>query len=71
MSIVNHTLSQIVQPNGRISYTLMMFDQDGNSWESVGELPAATDVDAFVAARIAARNDQLAFEEAEAIINGG
>lgn len=71
MSIVSHTIATIPQPSGLISYTLMMFDQDGNSYESVGELPAGTDVPAFVSARIDQRNEQLAADEFEAIIQGG
>lgn len=71
MSIVTHTITTIPQPSGTISYTLMMFDQDGNSYEAVGELPPGTDVPAFVAARIAERNEQLAADEFEAIVANG
>ena len=71
MSIVNHTITAIPQQSGQISYTLLMFDQDGNSYESVGELPAGTDIPAFVASRIEQRNEQLAADEFEAIVQGG
>lgn len=71
MSIVTHTITTIPQPSGTISYTLLMFDQDGRSYESVGELPAGTDVAAFVAARIVERNEQLAADEFNAIVDNG
>lgn len=71
MSIISHTITTIPQPSGKLSYTLMMFDQLGNSYERVGELPAGTDVTAFVATVIVERDLQLAEEEFQRIINAG
>lgn len=71
MSIISHTIKTTVQPSGTTSYTLMMFDQDGRSYERVGELPAGTDVTAFVAAAIVERNEQLAADEFLAILSNG
>jgi hypothetical protein len=68
MPIVTHTIQQSVQADGRISYVLRMYDQDGTERLSTGLLPAGFDVAALVAARIAQADEQLAEDEFNALI---
>lgn len=68
MPIVNHTLEQSTQTDGRISYTLRMYDQDGTERLSAGLLPAGFDMTAFVTGRIAEADVQLAEDEFQALL---
>ena len=63
MPILTHTLQQNIQADGRISYVLRMYDQDGTERLSTGLLPAGFDTDAFVQTRIAEADVQLAEDE--------
>jgi len=68
MPIITHTLSQNVQADGRISYVLRMYDQDGTERMSAGLLPAGFDTAAFVQTRIAEADIQLADDEFHTLV---
>jgi hypothetical protein len=68
MPIVNHDLQQSTQADGRISYVLRMYDQDGTERMQAGLLPAGFDMSAFVIARIAEADVQLADDEYRALV---
>lgn len=68
MPIVTHTLEQSIQADGRISYVLRMFDQDGTERLQAGLLPAGFDVAALVTQRIAEADVQLAEDEFRALV---
>lgn len=68
MPIVNHTLDQSTQADGRISYVLRMYDQDGTERMQAGLLPAGFDTTAFVQTRIAEADVQLAEDEFRALL---
>ena len=68
MPIISHTIEQNTQPDGRISYVLRMYDQDGTERLQVGLLPAGFDVQAFVTNRIADADVQLAEDEFRALV---
>jgi hypothetical protein len=68
MPIVNHTLEQSTQTDGRISYILRLYDQDGTERLQTGLLPAGFDTAALVAQRIAEADVQLAEDEFRALI---
>lgn len=66
--IVTHTFHQSTQTDGRISYVLRMYDQDGNEMLKVGLLPAGFDTAAFVTQRIVEADVQLAEDEFRAMM---
>ncbi len=68
MPIVTHTFANTVQPDGRISYVLRLYDQDGTERMTAGLLPAGFDVSAFVQTRIAEADVQLAEDEFSALV---
>lgn len=68
MPIVSHTLQQNTQVDGRISYVLRMYDQDGTERMQTGLLPAGFDTAAFVQTRIAEADVQLAEDEFRTIV---
>lgn len=68
MPIITHTLTSNTQPDGRISYVLRMYDQDGTERMQVGLLPAGFDTAAFVQTRIAEADIQLAEDEFRTLI---
>ena len=68
MPIVNHNLEQSTQADGRISYVLRMYDQDGTERMQAGILPANFDMTAFVTTRIAETDVQLAEDEFRALL---
>ena len=68
MPIVNHTFESSLQPDGRISYILRMYDQDAVERMQVGLLPADFDTAAFVALKIIAADEQLATDEFNSLI---
>lgn len=68
MPIVNHSLEQSTQADGRISYVLRMYDQDGTERLQAGLLPAGFDTAAFVVQRIAEADVQLAEDEFRAMV---
>jgi hypothetical protein len=68
MPIVSNTIATTTQADGRISYVLRMYDQDGTEYLSTGLLPAGFDVNALVQARIAERDTQLAEDEFRATV---
>lgn len=68
MPIVNHTFQNSTQVDGRISYVLRMYDQDGTERMLVGLLPAGFDTAAFVANKIAEADVQLAEDEFKALV---
>jgi hypothetical protein len=68
MPIVTHTVEQSVQADGRISYVLRLYDQDGTERLSTGLLPAGFDVAALVSARIAQADEQLAEDEFNSLV---
>lgn len=68
MPIVNHTLEQSAQADGRVSYVLRMYDQDGTERLQAGLLPAGFDMTAFVTQRIAEADVQLAEDEFRALV---
>ena len=68
MPILTHTIATNVQPDGRISYVLRMYDQDGTERLLTGLLPAGFDVAAFVQTRIVEADVQLAEDEFRALI---
>lgn len=68
MPIVTHTLHESTQSDGRISYVLRMYDQDGNERMQAGLLPAGFDTAGLVALRIAETDQQLAEDEFNALV---
>ena len=68
MPIITHTITENIQADGRISYVLRMYDQDGTERLSTGLLPAGFDTAAFVATRIAEADVQLAEDEFRALV---
>ena len=68
MPIVNHTFQSSTQVDGRISYVLRMYDQDGTERVLVGLLPAGFDTAAFVQNKIAEADVQLAEDEFRALV---
>lgn len=68
MPIVTHTWTANTQADGRISYVLRMYDQDGEEKMAVGLLPAGFDTAAFIALRIAEADVQLAEDEFRQLI---
>lgn len=68
MPIVNHTFESSTQADGRISYVLRMYDQDGTERLQTGLLPANFDTAAFIALRIAEADVQLAEDEFRALV---
>ena len=68
MPIVSNTIEQNTQADGRISYVLRMYDQDGTERMQVGLLPAGFDVSAFIQTRIAEADVQLAEDEFRATV---
>ncbi len=68
MPIVNHTLNTSTQIDGRISYVLRMYDQDGTERMLAGLLPANFDMNAFVVNKIAEADLQLAEDEFRQIV---
>ena len=68
MPIVTHTMTENVQADGRISYVLRMYDQDGTERMLAGLLPAGFDTTAFVVMRKAEADVQLAEDEYRALV---
>jgi len=68
MPIVSHTLQTSTQADGRISYVLRMYDQDGTERMQTGLLPADFDTTALVNARIAQADVQLAEDEFNTLV---
>jgi hypothetical protein len=68
MPIVTHNLQSTTQADGRISYVLRMYDQDGSEYLSTGLLPAGFDMQALVNSRIAERDVQLAEDEFRTLV---
>lgn len=68
MPIISHTLQSNTQADGRISYVLRMYDQDGTERMTVGLLPAGFDLAAFVTMRIAEADVQLAEDEFRTLV---
>lgn len=68
MPIVSHTLNTSTQIDGRISYVLRMYDQDGTERLLAGLLPAGFDTAAFVTNKIAEADVQLAEDEFRQIV---
>ena len=71
MPIVTHTWQGTPQADGTTSFVLRMATQDGEERTKIGLLPAGVDVEGFITLKIAETNEQLAAEEAAAIIAGG
>lgn len=63
MPIVSNTFTSSTQADGRISYVLRMYDQDGSERMSAGLLPAGFDTAGFISMRIAETDIQLAEDE--------
>lgn len=68
MPITNHVMQTSTQTDGRISYVLRMYDQDGSERMQVGLLPAGFDTSAFVMLKIAETDAQLAEDEFRALV---
>lgn len=68
MPIVTHTFQQSTQIDGRISYVLRMYDQDGTERLLAGLLPAGFDTSAFITNKIAETDVQLAEDEFRALV---
>lgn len=69
MPIVQHTIETQAQPDGRLSYTLRLYDQEGSERRTaVGLLPAGANVQAFVSAKILETDEQLAEDEFRALV---
>lgn len=68
MPIVQHTMQENIQVDGRISYTLRMYDQEGSEYLQVGLLPANFDTAGFISIRKAEMDVQLAEDEFRAIV---
>lgn len=67
MPIVSHTWSAGTQADGRISYVLRMYDQDGTERLQTGLLPADFDTTSFISMRKAEADVQLAEDEFRAL----
>jgi hypothetical protein len=63
MPIVTNIFTYTTQADGRMSYVLRMYDQDGTERMQAGLLPAGFDTAAFVQTRIAEADVQLAEDE--------
>lgn len=68
MPIVSNTFESNIQPDGRVSYVLRMYDQDGTERLQTGLLPANFDTGAFITMRIAEADVQLAEDEFQALV---
>jgi len=68
MPIVTHTFTYTTQADGRMSYVLRMYDQDGTERLSTGLLPAGFDTAGFIQTRIAETDVQLAEQEFQALV---
>ena len=68
MPIVTNTFTQNVLPDGRISYVLRMYDQEGTERLVTGLLPAGFDTAGFVQAKIIDADIQLAEDEFNALV---
>ena len=68
MPIVSNTFTYTTQADGRMSYVLRMYDQDGTERMLTGLLPAGHDVQGFVALKIAEADVQLAEDEFKALV---
>lgn len=68
MPIVQNTFTSTTQADGRISYVLRMYDQDGNERLQTGLLPADFNTAAFVQAKIVEADEQLAEDEFRALV---
>jgi len=68
MPIVTNTFTYTTQADGRMSYVLRMYDQDGTERMQVGLLPAGFDTAAFIVARYAETDVQLAEDEFRATV---
>jgi len=68
MPIVTHTFTGNTQADGRISYVLRLYDQDGTEYTQVGLLPANFDTTAFVTMRKVEMDEQLAAMEFQTLL---
>ena len=68
MPIITHTFESSTQADGRISYVLRMYDQDGTERMQVGLLPAGFDTASFIMLRKAETDVQLAEDECRATV---
>jgi len=68
MPIVTNTFSSNTQPDGRISYVLRMYDQEGTERMLVGLLPAGFDTASFIQNKIVEADVQLAEDEFNSLI---
>lgn len=68
MPIVSNTFVFTTQTDGRMSYVLRMYDQDGTERMLAGLLPAGHDTGGFVTAKIAEADVQLAEDEFRATV---
>jgi len=68
MPIVSNTFTYTTQADGRMSYVLRMYDQDGTERMLAGLLPANFDTAGFVSAKIAEADVQLAEDEFRALV---
>jgi len=69
MPVVTNLLTQNTQPDGRVSVTLRLYDQDGTEVLSTAQLlPAGIDVNAWMSNRIFETDTQLAENEFAALI---
>ena len=68
MPIVQNTFVQNTLPDGRISYVLRMYDQEGTERLVTGLLPADFDTAAFVQAKIIDADVQLAEDEFNTLV---
>ena len=63
MPILTHNFTFTEQADGRMSYVLRMYDQDGTERMQTGLLPAGFDTAGFIQMRIAEADVQLAEDE--------
>jgi hypothetical protein len=68
MPIVSNTFVYTTQADGRMSYVLRMYDQDGTERMLAGLLPAGHDTAGFVTAKIVEADVQLAEDEFRALV---
>lgn len=69
MPIVSHTYSAVAQPDGRQSFTLRLYDQEGNEvGPFLGLLPAGMDPATMIATKIVEADEQLAENEFRALL---
>ena len=68
MPIVQNTFVQNTLPDGRISYVLRMYDQEGTERLVTGLLPADFDTAAFIQAKIVEADVQLAEDEFNTLV---